>query len=60
MRDLIIRGSNDESKGSHTEAAASLLRVSCYRLNSSFPQDNVANKTRSPAHPVPELGRYGH
>ena len=60
MWDLIIRGSNDGSKGSHTEAAALLLRVSCYRLNSSFSQDNVTNKTRSPAHPVPELGRYGH
>ena len=54
--DLIIRGSNDGSKGSHTEAASSLLRVSCYRLNSSSSQDNVTNKTRSPAHPRPGQG----
>ena len=54
------RAANDESLGGFSEAAALLLRVSCYRLNSSFSQDNVTNKTRSPAHPVPELGRYGH
>ena len=54
------RPANDESLGGFSEAAALLLRVSCYRLNSSFSQDNVTNKTRSPAHPVPELGTPGH